>query len=268
MDRKEIIHQIRCKRSFLCVGLDPDLSKLPYHLSRDAAGVKQFCEEIIAQTLDYCVAYKLNIAFFEPLGWEGFKVFEEIVASIPKTHFIIADAKRGDIGNTSLQYASAFFEKMNCDALTLSPYMGEDSIRPFLSYQNKWAIILGLTSNEGSKDLELKRLENGEYVYESILKSTSQWGTIDNTMYVIGATKMEYFQRIRNIIPHHFLLIPGVGAQGGSLEDVGRHLINDDIGILVNSSREIIYASSGQDFATQAGEKACIIANTMSQFIS
>lgn len=255
MNREFLISEIRRKKSFLCVGLDPDVLKLPSHLPKNAEGVKEFCLEIIKTTLDYCVSYKLNAAFFESLGWEGFKVFEEVVASIPSTHFIIADAKRGDIGNTSELYARAFFERMNCDALTINPYMGIDSVKPFLNHQNKWAIVLGLTSNEGAKDFELLEWNN-QFVFEKVISKCASWGSPDNMMFVIGATKAEYYSKIRKIIPHHFLLIPGVGAQGGSMEDVCKELMNEDIGILVNSSREIIYASNREDFAAKAGEKA------------
>lgn len=265
MNRESLISEIRRKKSFLCVGLDPDILKLPAHLSKNAEGVKVFCLEIIKTTLDYCVSFKLNVAFFESLGWEGFKVFEEIVASIPKSHFIIADAKRGDIGNTSELYARAFFERMNCDALTISPYMGSDSVKPFLNHKDKWAIVLGLTSNEGAKDFELQKVGD-QYLFEKVLMSCSEWSSKENMMFVIGATQSPYYKTIRSIIPNHFLLIPGVGAQGGSLEDVCKGLLNDDIGILVNSSREIIYASKGEDFAIKAGEKAKELAEAMREY--
>jgi orotidine-5'-phosphate decarboxylase len=266
MNRANLITAIKCKKSFLCVGLDPDILKLPSHLSKDAEGVKEFCLKIIAQTIDSCVSYKFNLAFFEALGWQGMKVFEEIVSVIPKTHLIIADAKRGDIGNTSELYARAFFEKMNCDALTVSPYMGSDSVNPFLNHKDKWAIVLGLTSNEGAKDFELEKIGE-QYLYEKVLKTCSEWGSEESMMFVIGATQTPYFTRIRQIIPHHFLLIPGVGAQGGSLGDVCNGLMNDDIGILVNSSREIIYASKNVDFDIKAGEKARELATEMSLYL-
>ena len=265
MNREFLISEIRRKRSFLCVGLDPDVLKLPSHLLKNAEGVKEFCAEIIRTTLDFCVSYKLNLAFFESLGWEGFKVFEEIVASIPKTHFIIADAKRGDIGNTSELYARAFFERMNCDGLTINPYMGSDSVKPFLNHKDKWAIVLGLTSNEGAQDFELGKMGD-QYLFEKVLKSCSDWGSKNNMMFVIGATQAPYYKTIRSIIPDHFLLIPGVGAQGGSLSGVSKGLMNEDIGILVNSSREIIYASKDLDFASKAGEKAKELAEEMSQY--
>lgn len=267
MNRESLLLEIRRKKSFLCVGLDPDILKLPAHLPKNAEGVKEFCLEIIKTTLDSCVSYKLNLAFFEALGWEGFKVFEEIVASIPKSHFIIADAKRGDIGNTSELYARAFFERMNCDAVTINPYMGSDSVKPFLNHTNKWAIVLGLTSNEGAKDFELEKVDD-QYLFEKVLKSCSDLGSKENMMFVIGATQAAHFARIRQIIPQHFLLIPGVGAQGGSLEDVCKGLLNDDMGILVNSSREIIYASQDEDFALRAGEKSRVLAEDMSKYFS
>lgn len=265
MNRANLIAEIQRKKSFLCVGLDPDVMKLPAHLSKDAEGVKEFCLKIIAQTLDSCVSYKFNLAFFEALGWKGLKVFEEIVSEIPKTHLIIADAKRGDIGNTSELYARAFFETFQCDALTIHPYMGSDSVRPFLNHKDKWAIILGLTSNEGAQDFELEKIGE-EYLYEKVLNTCSEWGSKESMMFVIGATQSTHFARIRQIVPHHFLLIPGVGAQGGSLDDVCKGLLIDDIGILVNSSREIIYASNAEDFATRAGEKAVEMATEMRKY--
>lgn len=267
MNRQQLIDQIRQKKNFLCIGLDPDLDKLPKHLPKTVDGVELFCRAIIENTLDLCVSYKLNTAFFEALGWQGMKLFEELVVSFPSTHLIIADAKRGDIGNTSLQYAKAFFDMIPCDALTISPYMGSDSIQPFLTYQDKWAIVLGLTSNEGAKDFELQKLKTDEFLFEQVLKTCSTWGTADNMMFVVGATQGQYFDKIREIVPHHFLLIPGVGTQGGSLNDVCKGLCNSDIGILVNSSREIIYASSQEDFAEKAREKAQNIAKEMAIYV-
>lgn len=266
MNRLELIAEIRAKKSFLCVGLDPNIYKLPSHLPKNEEGVKSFCLEIIEKTLDYCVSYKLNLAFFEALGWQGLKIFEEIVAKIPKTHLIIADAKRGDIGNTSELYARAFFDKMGCDALTINPYMGSDSVKPFLNYKDKWAIVLGLTSNVGASDFETKKIDE-KHLYELVLNSCSQWGNEENMMFVIGATQSIHFDKIRAIIPNHFLLIPGVGAQGGSLEDVCSGLVNKDIGILVNSSREIIYADSTINYATIAGQKAKELADKMANYI-
>jgi orotidine-5'-phosphate decarboxylase len=262
LNKQKLISEIRKKKSFLCVGLDPDIKKMPAHLPKNAEGVKQFCLEIIQNTIDYCVSYKFNLAFFEALGWQGIKVFEEIVAEIPKSHLIIADAKRGDIGNTSELYARAFFEKMGCDAMTINPYMGSDSVKPFLNHKDKWAIILGLTSNEGAADFELQKLGD-KFLFEQVLESCADWGNSDNMMFVVGATQSAHFEKIRKIVPNHFLLIPGVGAQGGSLEDVCKGLINSDIGILVNSSREIIYADSSEAYAKIAGEKARDIVEAM-----
>jgi orotidine-5'-phosphate decarboxylase len=266
MNRQTLISEIRKKESFLCIGLDPDLDKLPSHLPKNAEGVKEFCSQIIEHTKDSCVAYKLNSAFFESLGWRGFKVMEEIFASIPTSHFIIADAKRGDIGNTSIQYAKAFLETMKADALTISPYMGSDSVQPFLTIQDKWAIILGLTSNKGSQDFELLKVAD-EYLYEFVMKKCALWGNDENTMFVIGATQSENMARIRTMLPTHFFLVPGVGAQGGSLENVCANLMNKDVGILVNSSREIIYASSSQDYAIRASDKAIEIREKMKSFL-
>lgn len=266
MNRQEIINQIRTKKSYLCVGLDPDLAKIPMHLPKTAEGVLTFCKSIIDATLDHCVAYKPNAAFFEAMGWEGYRTLQEVIQYIPKTHLSIADAKRGDIGNTSAQYAHTFYETMGADALTIAPYMGEDSVKPFLEYKDKWAIILGLTSNIGSKDFEMLEID-GEYLFEKVLETCSSWGNIDNTMFVIGATQGEYMRRVRAAIPDHFLLVPGVGAQGGSLHDVSTMLMNNDIGILVNSSREIIYASSGEDYADAARRQASIMAETMSEYL-
>ena len=266
MNKSTLILEIRKKKSFLCVGLDPDVEKMPTHLSKDIEGVKKFCLDIIQSTKESCVAYKPNSAFFEALGWRGMQVLEEVIDAIPKSHFIIADAKRGDIGNTSKMYAKAFFETMKADAITVAPYMGEDSVRPFLEFKDKWAIILGLTSNAGSKDFELKKME-GKDLYEIVLEECAKWGNSENTMFVIGATQGQYMKRVRQIVPNHFLLVPGVGAQGGSLDDVCNHLINDEIGILINASREIIYASSETDFAEKAGQKAKELALKMSSWV-
>lgn len=266
MNKQTLVAKIRKKKSFLCVGLDPDLDKLPNHLAKNAEGVKEFCCQIIEHTKEHCVSYKLNSAFFESLGWEGYKVMQELFAMIPKTHLIIADAKRGDIGNTSTQYAKAFLETMNADALTISPYMGSDSVEPFMAFQDKWAIILGLTSNKGSQDFELLKIGD-EYLYEIIMKKCASWGTDENTMFVIGATQSDNMHRIRTMLPKHFFLVPGVGAQGGSLEDVCKNLMNSEIGILVNSSREIIYSSAGVDYAIDAGTKAKEIQEKMAAFI-
>jgi orotidine-5'-phosphate decarboxylase len=260
MKRQELVEQIHQKQSYLCVGLDTDIKKIPGHLQSHPNAVVEFNKAIIDATKDFCVSYKINTAFYEAIGVKGWQAMEETVNYIPSTHFKIADAKRGDIGNTSSQYAKAFFETMNFDAITVAPYMGEDSIRPFLEYDGKWAIVLGLTSNKGANDFEMKQLlsENGdthlraEFLYERVLHTVAKWGTTDNLMFVVGATQAEEFVNIRNIIPNHFLLVPGVGAQGGSLKDVSEKASIDDCGLLVNASRAIIYASEKEDFAEEA----------------
>ncbi len=260
MTRQQLVEQIQKKQSYLCVGLDTDLTKIPKHLQSHPDAIFEFNKAIIDATLPHCVSYKINTAFYEALGVKGWEAMERTVNYIPDTHFKIADAKRGDIGNTSTQYARAFFEAMNFDAVTVAPYMGEDSVRPFLEYEGKWAIVLGLTSNKGANDFELKQLvsSNGEehlraeFLYERVLRTVSKWGTPDNLMFVVGATQPEEFINIRSIIPDHFLLVPGVGAQGGSLKDISEKAMNDDCGLLVNASRAVIYASGKEDFATEA----------------
>lgn len=260
MTRQQLIEQIQQKQSYLCVGLDTDLTKIPQHLQSHPDAMFEFNKSIIDATLPHCISYKINTAFYEAMGVKGWEVMERTVNYIPDTHFKIADAKRGDIGNTSSQYARAFFEAMNFDAVTVAPYMGEDSVRPFLEYEGKWAIVLGLTSNKGANDFELKQLlsENGEthlraeFLYERVLRTVAKWGTPDNLMFVVGATQPEEFVNIRSIIPDHFLLVPGVGAQGGSLKDISEKAMNDDCGLLVNASRAVIYASGNEDFATEA----------------
>ena len=260
MTREQLVQQIHQKQSYLCVGLDTDISKIPVHLQSHPNAIVEFNKAIIDATKDFCVSYKINTAFYEAMGVKGWQAMEETVNYIPSTHFKIADAKRGDIGNTSSQYAKAFFETMNFDAITVAPYMGEDSVRPFLEYEGKWAIVLGLTSNKGASDFELKQLisENGEehlraeFLYERVLRTVSQWGNPNNLMFVVGATQAEEFVNIRDIIPEHFLLVPGVGAQGGSLKDISEKAMHDDCGLLVNASRAIIYASEKEDFAEEA----------------
>lgn len=260
MTRQFLVEQIQQKQSYLCVGLDTDLTKIPKHLQSHPDAIFEFNKAIIDATLPHCVSYKINTAFYEAMGLKGWEAMERTVNYIPDTHFKIADAKRGDIGNTSTQYARAFFEAMNFDAVTVAPYMGEDSVRPFLEYEGKWAIVLGLTSNKGASDFELKQLvsSNGEehlraeFLYERVLRSVAKWGTPDNLMFVVGATQPEEFLNIRSIIPDHFLLVPGVGAQGGSLKDISEKAMNDDCGLLVNASRAVIYASGKEDFATEA----------------
>lgn len=264
MTRQQLIDQIRQKKSYLCVGLDTDLSKIPPHLHTKPNPVVAFNKAIIDATKDHCVSYKINTAFYEAMGVKGWEALEETVHYIPSTHFKIADAKRGDIGNTSSQYAKAFFEAMPFDAVTVAPYMGEDSVRPFLEYEGKWAIVLGLTSNKGAADFELQQFlsANGEahlraeYLYERVLRTVSGWGNSSNLMFVVGATQAEEFVNIRSIIPDHFLLVPGVGAQGGSLQEISQKAMNDDCGLLVNASRAVIYASADEDFAARAGEVA------------
>jgi orotidine-5'-phosphate decarboxylase len=255
MNRKQLVEIIRQKKSYLCIGLDTDLEKIPAHLRSFADPVFEFNKQIIDATKDYCVGYKINTAFYEASGLKGWEAMQKTVDHIPSTHFKIADAKRGDIGNTSQQYAKAFFETMNFDAITVAPYMGEDSVRPFLEYEGKWAIILGLTSNAGAKDFELQRMD-GEYLYEKVLQTVSRWGTTENTMFVIGATQAKWFEKIRSLTPKHFYLVPGIGAQGGSLADISAKAMIPDCGLLVNVSRAIIYASAKEDFAENAAASA------------
>ena len=251
MTRIALYDQIIAKKSYLCVGLDTDITKIPDHLKKHPDAIFEFNKAIIDATLDFCVSYKINTAFYEALGVKGWDAMERTVNYIPSTHFRIADAKRGDIGNTSSQYARAFFETMNFDAITVAPYMGEDSIRPFLEYENKWTIVLGLTSNRGAGDFEL--LSNGsKMIYEQVIEKVSRWGTTENLMFVVGATRAEEFTNIRSIAPDHFFLVPGVGAQGGSLKDISEKAMIRDCGILVNASRAIIYASENEDFAEEA----------------
>lgn len=251
MTRKQLVEQIRSKQSYLLVGLDTDITKIPKHLLAESDPVFEFNRHIIDATKDYCVGYKINTAFYEALGLDGWKAMEKTVAYIPDTHFKIADAKRGDIGNTSSQYARAFFETMAFDAITVAPYMGADSVLPFLEYKNKWTILLGLTSNTGARDFELQQAGN-ELLYEKVLRTATQWGNADQLMFVIGATQASEFVNIRTITPNHFYLVPGVGAQGGSLKEISEKAMNNDVGILVNASRAVIYASNGEDFAAKA----------------
>ena len=254
MTRKQLVDQIRIKKSYLCVGLDTDITKIPKHLNNHPDAVFEFNKQIIDATKDLCISYKINTAFYEAMGLKGWESMKKTLDYMPGEHFKIADAKRGDIGNTSYQYARAFFETMNFDAITVAPYMGEDSVRPFLEFENKWAIVLGLTSNPGSRDFEQLSLAgtNDEYLYEKVLKTISGWGTLDNLMFVIGATKATDLENIRKIIPDHFLLVPGIGFQGGSLEEVSKYSMNKDCGILVNASRAIIYAGKKENFAEEA----------------
>jgi orotidine-5'-phosphate decarboxylase len=272
MTRQQLINQIQQKKSYLCVGLDTDITKIPKYLQNHPDAIFEFNKQIIDATKDLCVSYKINTAFYEAMGLKGWEAMEKTVNYIPKEHFTIADAKRGDIGNTSSQYAKAFFETLNFDAITVAPYMGEDSIRPFLEYDNKWTIVLGLTSNKGAVDFELEpTFRNGhtrvdsdhvdcykkvlnplEMLYEKVLRKVSKWGTPENLMFVIGATQEFYLKEVRKIIPDHFMLVPGIGFQGGTLEGISNNGLNKDCGLLVNASRAIIYASEKEDFAIEA----------------
>jgi len=256
MNKEELVHQIKSKRSFLCIGLDTDIKKIPTHLLELEDPIFEFNKQIIDATKDLCVAYKPNIAFYESLGVSGWISLQKTLDYIPKNVFTIADAKRGDIGNTSSMYARAFFENMSFDSITVAPYMGSDSVTPFLEFKDKWAIVLSLTSNKGGLDFQKIKGENGKQLFEQVLETSQNWGTDKNMMYVVGATRSEQLSEIRKIIPNHFLLVPGVGAQGGSVEDVAKYGMNDDCGLLVNSSRGIIYASFDIDFAEKAREEA------------
>jgi orotidine-5'-phosphate decarboxylase len=255
MTRKQLLEQIRGKKSYLCVGLDTDISKIPKHLLSAVDPIFEFNKQIIDATAAHCVSYKINTAFYESSGARGWESMEKTVNYIPSSHFKIADAKRGDIGNTSSQYAKAFFETLRFDAITVAPYMGEDSVKPFLEYKDKWTILLGLTSNSGSKDFELQKAGDG-YLYEQVLKTASGWGTPENLMFVIGATQPDWFDNIRKLTPDHFYLVPGVGSQGGSLQAISEKAMNKEVGLLVNVSRDIIYAAGGEDFAEVARAKA------------
>lgn len=259
MNRQQLIHQIFTKKTFLCVGLDTDISKIPEHLKNETDPIFAFNKAIIDATAPYCVAYKPNLAFYESYGLKGMMAFEKTIQYLKDhypTHFIIADAKRGDIGNTSKMYARTFFEEYDLDSVTVAPYMGEDSVKPFLEYNGKWVILLALTSNKGSHDFQLTEDKSGERLFEKVLKKSQEWGTPENLMYVVGATQGRMFEDIRRIAPEHFLLVPGVGAQGGSLQEVCKYGMTKDCDLLVNSSRGIIYAGKGTDFAEAAARKA------------
>lgn len=260
MLKQDLKKLILNKGSFLCVGLDTDLDKIPQHLLEFEDPIFEFNKQIIDATHDLCVAYKPNIAFYEPYGAKGWESLRKTFEYFPKDIFSIADAKRGDIGNTAKRYAEAFFNPehagLNFDSVTVAPYMGKDSIQPFMEFSGKWAIVLALTSNAGSQDFQMQKLESGEYFFEKVLEEVNKWGNENNTMYVVGATRGEYIQKVRNKTPNHFLLVPGVGAQGGSLEDVCEYGLNQDVGLLVNATRSIVYASSGLDFAEKAREEA------------
>lgn len=259
MTRQQLIEHIFTKKTFLCVGLDTDIKKIPQHLLGNDDPIFDFNKAIIDATAKYCIAYKPNLAFYECMGTKGLSAFERTVEYLKETypdHLIIADAKRGDIGNTSAMYARTFFDGYDIDALTVAPYMGEDSVTPFLEYENKWVILLALTSNKGSHDFQLTTDQDGERLFEKVIRKSQAWGTPDNMMYVVGATQGKMFQDIRMLAPDHFLLVPGVGAQGGSLQEVCKYGMTDDCGFIVNSSRGIIYASGDTDFAQVAAIKA------------
>lgn len=266
MTRNTLIQHIRSKKNYLCVGLDTVPGKVPHSLKGFQDPVFEFNKRIIDATLTHCVAYKINTAFYEVSGSKGWESMQKTVDYIPSTHFKIADAKRGDIGNTSSLYARTFFETLSFDAVTVAPYMGEDSVRPFLEYRDKWTILLGLTSNTGSSDFELQTCENG-MLFESVIRKASQWGTTENMMFVIGATQAEWFSHARILAPDHFYLVPGVGAQGGSLKEISLIALNKDIGLLVNASRAIIYAGSGEDFAEKASQVAAGYAGEMATYL-
>lgn len=266
MNRAKLIEQIKSKKTVLCVGLDSDIKKLPHSLKPDAEGIYQFNKSIIEATLDYCVAYKINCAFYETLGAEGVEAMYKTLECIPDSHFTIADAKRGDIGNTSTYYAQAYLEHLAFDSITVAPYMGQDSVEPFLQFQNKWAIVLGLTSNAGASDFELQRLDNGRYLFEEVMHRCAEWGTPENLMFVFGATQTKFLEQARANFPDHFFLVPGVGVQGGNLSEVMQFGKTDFGGLLINASRQIIYASKDIDFAEKAHEEAQKLSLEMARF--
>jgi len=267
MDRSTLIRHIFERKSYLCVGLDTDPEKIPLHLQNEEDPVFAFNKQIIDATLEFCVAYKPNIAFYEAQGPAGWESLRKTLEYIPESHFTIADAKRGDIGNTAAMYARTFFHTYGFQALTVAPYMGYDSVQPFLSEPGKWTILLGLTSNPGADDFEQLLLENGKKVFEQVLETAQTWGTPENLMFVAGATRAGELSRIRQLVPEHFLLIPGVGAQGGSLKAVSKAALTPEAGILVNSSRSILYASGNTDFARKAAEEAEKIQKEMSTYL-
>jgi orotidine-5'-phosphate decarboxylase len=267
MRKSELVQFIKDQRSYLCVGLDTDLRKIPEHLLSEEDPIFEFNKAIIEATQEFCVAYKPNLAFYESLGPKGWISLQKTLEVIPKSHFTIADAKRGDIGNTASMYARAFFDVYGFDAVTVAPYMGSDSIEPFLDYPGKWAIVLGLTSNAGADDFEQLELKSGEKLYERVIQTVASFSSHEDTMFVAGATRTEELKKIREMLPDHFFLIPGVGAQGGNLEEVSKATLNDSCGILVNASRSIIYASNGQNFASAAAEEAKAMQVEMSRLL-
>ena len=268
MNKQELINQIKEKKSFLCIGLDTDSAKIPKHLLSFEDPVFEFNKRIIDETKDLCVAFKLNIAFYESQGINGWKSLMKTIDYIPKDIFTIADAKRGDIGNTSTMYAKTFFESMDFSSITVSPYMGSDSVEPFLKFKNKWVILLALTSNLGSQDFQKISDSNGVNLYENVIRKSAKWAAEDRIMYVVGATQSKLIKEIRKIIPNHFLLVPGIGAQGGSLVEVIENGLNSDYGLLINSSRSIIYSDSSLDFASSARNAAMQIKLEMERFIN
>lgn len=268
MNSSDLFKQIQKKQSYLCVGLDTDLDKIPKHLLTSDDPVFEFNKQIIDATHPYCIAYKPNIAFYEALGPEGWKSLQKTLEYIPRDIFTIADAKRGDIGNTAALYAKTFFKYLNFDALTVAPYMGEDSVKPFLGYENKWVILLAHTSNTGSRDFQLlESKDTGRKLYEEVMVRAMEWGTADQLMFVVGATQAEKIASIRKIAPDRFFLVPGIGAQGGDLEAVSREAMNKQCGLIVNSSRAIIYASSGRDFAEVAAKEASKVQAEMDRYL-
>ena len=270
MNRKELFENIKRKKSFLCVGLDADVKKIPQYLLKEKDPIFTFNKQIIDATADLGVAYKPNLAFYESLGIDGWKAFEKTVKYIKENYsdqFIIADAKRGDIGNTSELYARSFFEHLDIDSVTVAPYMGEDSVKPFLLYPNKWVIVLGLTSNKGSHDFQFTTDSNGERLFEKVLRVSKEWASEDQIMFVVGATQGKLFEDVRRIVPNHFLLVPGVGAQGGSLREVVEYGINSQCGLLVNSSRQIIYAGQDENFAALSREQALKVQEEMKSLL-
>ena len=270
MTRKELFENIKRKRSFLCVGLDTDIKKIPQHLLSEEEPIFAFNKAIIDATAQYCVAYKPNLAFYESLGVEGWIAFEKTVKYIQANYpdmFIIADAKRGDIGNTSEMYARSFFDHLNIDSVTVAPYMGEDSVKPFLGYEGKWVILLALTSNKGSHDFQMIKDTEGEQLFERVMRTAQTWATPEEMMFVVGATQGERFTDVRKVAPKSFLLVPGVGAQGGSLQDVCKYGMIEDCGLLVNSSRGVIYVSKGEDFAEAAAQAAAEVQKEMEEIL-
>ncbi|NDV65950.1 orotidine-5'-phosphate decarboxylase [Bacteroides sp. 224] len=268
MNKQQLFENIKRKKSFLCVGLDTDIKKIPEHLLKEEDPIFAFNKAIIDATADFCIAYKPNLAFYESLGVKGWIAFEKTVNYLKENYpdqFIIADAKRGDIGNTSEMYARSFFDELNIDSVTVAPYMGEDSVKPFLIYPEKWVILLALTSNKGSHDFQLTEDVNGERLFEKVLKKSQEWASDEQMMYVVGATQGKMFEDIRKLVPNHFLLVPGVGAQGGSLDDVCKYGMNSTCGLIVNSSRAIIYADKTEKFAEVARQEAQEVQKQMAQ---